>query len=201
MLAGDEIVFDLETQRAFSDLENRNDFGGLGISVLGAFSYRTGQFHVFTEGELSEFEEMLKGARRVVGFNIRHFDYPVLQPHMKSLALRDLPTLDLMTDPAAHLSFRPKLDDLAKATLGVSKSGHGLEAIRWFREGRLDLVKNYCLDDVKITKDLYEYGLQHSQILIESRYGGAKRPIPVSWQRLPLVTATQHSLFTPLENF
>ena len=193
----DEIVFDVETQLAFSDLANRNDFGGLGGSVLGAYSYRDDKFYTFNADELADFEELLKGVRRVIGYNIRHFDYPVLQPHMKTLVLKDLPTLDLMTEPAQGLGFRPKLDDLAKATLGVSKSGHGLQAIEWFRTGQFDLLRQYCLDDVKITRDLLEFGIKNGHIMLESRYESAPRKIPVSWSRLSPITAeVQHSLFT-----
>ncbi len=196
-MPSDEIVFDLETQRAFSDLADRNNFGGLGVSVLGCYSYGTGEFRIFAEDELDAFEEVLSRARRVIGYNIRHFDYPVLQPYMKSVALKNLPTLDLMLDPAGHLGFRPKLDDLAKATLGVQKSGHGLEAIRWFREGKLDELKRYCLDDVKLTKELYDHGVREGHILIEPRYGSELRKIPVTWQKLPaLAVSRQNQLFS-----
>jgi len=196
-MVNDEIVFDLETQRAFSDLADRNNFGGLGVSVLGCFSYGTEEFRIFAEDELDAFEDMLSRARRVIGYNIRHFDYPVLQPYMKSVVLKNLPTLDLILDPAGHLGFRPKLDDLAKATLGVQKSGHGLEAIRWFREGKLDELKRYCLDDVKLTKELYDHGVRHGHILIEPRYGSELRKIPVTWQRLPAAAVSrQNQLFS-----
>ena len=193
----DEIVFDIETQLAFSDLANRNDFGKLGVSMLGCYSYRDDKFYTFNADMLADFEELLKGARRVIGFNIRHFDYPVLQSHMKTIVLKDLPTLDLMTEPAQGLGFRPKLDDLAKAALGMSKSGHGLQAIEWFRTGQFDLLKQYCLDDVKITRDLLEFGIKNGYIMLESRYEIAPRKIPVSWSRLPQAPAEiQNSLFT-----
>lgn len=196
-MINEEIVFDLETERAFSDLADRNNFGGLGVSVLGCYSYRDDKYYAFSADMLADFEELLKSARRVIGFNIRHFDYPVLQPHMKTLVLKDLPTLDLMLEPAQGLGFRPKLDDLAKATLGVQKSGHGLQAIEWYRAGQFDLLRQYCLDDVKITRDLLEFGIKNGHIMLEFRYAGDLRKIPVSWARLPFITAeVQHSLFT-----
>src|SRR3989344_3637350 len=191
----DELIFDLETQKAFSDLDDRRNTAGLGVSVLGCYSYATGEFRIFLESELSQFEELLAGARRVIGYNIRHFDYQVLQPYMRSLNLSNLPTLDLILEPATHLNFRPKLDDLAKATLGMSKSGHGLEAIRWFREGNLGRLKEYCLDDVKLTKGLYEHGRDKGEILIEPRYGGGLRKVPVNWQEPQPMAISQKSLF------
>ena len=213
-MVNDEIVFDLETQRAFSDLADRNNFGGLGVSVLGCYSYGTEEFRIFAEDELDAFEDMLSRARRVIGYNIRHFDYPVLQPYMKSVVLKNLPTLDLILDPAGHLGA-DHVKELQKTlgaedfgsflahapgamyTLGVQKSGHGLEAIRWFREGKLDELKRYCLDDVKLTKELYDHGVRHGHILIEPRYGSELRKIPVTWQRLPAAAVSrQNQLFS-----
>jgi DEAD/DEAH box helicase domain-containing protein len=188
----DEIVFDIETQ-APADWKN---LSGLSISVLGAYSYKDNAYHIFSETELGGFELLLKNARRIIGYNIKHFDIPVLLPYIKTVDLKAIPVLDLMTDPANNLGFRPKLDDLAKATLGVSKSGHGLDAVQWFKEGNIDRLKAYCLDDVKITKDLFDFGVTNKHVLLDSRYSAGQRKVAVSWERLatPLPQA-QTSLF------
>lgn len=60
-----------------------------------------------------------------------------------------------------------KLDQIAEGTLGVNKSGHGVEATKWWREGKVEEVKKYCLDDVRITKDLYEYALKNSKLIFK----------------------------------
>ena len=191
-----EIVFDVETQKSFAEIGSRNNFGELGVSVLGAYLYSSGSYEAFREHELPKFEELLRGARRVIGFNIKHFDYPVIQPHMPSLAVAKLPTLDLMEEVARELGFRPKLNDLAKATLGVAKSGHGLEALRLYKEGRLEELTRYCLDDVRITKDLYEFGAKNGYLMVEMGTTRTAQKFPVSWKKLEPELQTQYSLFT-----
>ncbi|MCL5775066.1 MAG: hypothetical protein M1333_02545, partial [Patescibacteria group bacterium] len=60
---------------------------------------------------------------------------------------------------------RIKLDDVAQATLGKGKSGSGREALLYFKNGRMDLLKKYCLDDVKITKQVYDYAMKNQKLL------------------------------------
>lgn len=196
MVQNDEIVFDLETQRAFHEISARTNFAELGVSVVGVYSYRTDSYRAFTMNELRECEALFMSARRVIGFNIKHFDYPVLQPHMNTVVLRNLATLDMMEELAKTLGFRPKLNDLAKATLGVSKSGHGLEATRWYKEGNIQKVKEYCLDDVRITKDLYEFGALNGHLKIEKGIARITQQFPVSWKKQEEEKVVQHSLFT-----
>jgi DEAD/DEAH box helicase domain-containing protein len=100
-----------------------------------------------------------------------------------------------MEEAAKILGFRPRLNDLAKATLGVSKSGSGLEAIRWFREGKIEQLKSYCLDDVKITKELYEFGKRHGHLLIEKGITRQAEQFPVSWKDFKREEVRQVSLF------
>ncbi|MBI2054741.1 MAG: ribonuclease H-like domain-containing protein [Candidatus Sungbacteria bacterium] len=194
-MLGGEIVFDVETQKAFHEVGGRTDFANLGISLIGAYSYGDMTYSSFNEHEVEKFEILLSQAKRVIGFNIKHFDYRVLQPHLKNLNLRNLNTLDLMEEATRVLGFRPKLIDLAKATLGVSKSGHGLEAVRWYKEGNLEKLRQYCLDDVKITKDLFEFGVSNGHIKLESRIGSNARIIPVSWKRMSEKEVREPTLF------
>lgn len=190
----EEIVFDLETRRDFWAQKGR-DMGGLGVSVLGAYSYKTGSFSCFREETLQEFERMLGTSSRTIGFNIKHFDYRVLQPYMRTLKLVNLPTLDLMDEPASVLGYRPRLNDLAKATLGEGKSGSGSMALELFRLGKFEELEKYCLDDVRLTKSLYEYGKENGFIYTFAGLSGELKKIPVSWQTREPWAAPQHSLF------
>jgi DEAD/DEAH box helicase domain-containing protein len=95
--------------------------------------------------------------------------------------LRALPNLDILLHVQAALGFRLKLDHLAEFTLGRKKSGHGLDAARWFREGKMDLIERYCRDDVAITRDLYRFGLEKG-FLLYRREGGGVSKIPVDWR-------------------
>ena len=69
--------------------------------------------------------------------------------------------MDILKEIKRATGHRVPLDSLAIASLGVQKTGSGLKALRLYREGKIDDLKKYCLSDVKITRDLYEYGLRH----------------------------------------
>jgi hypothetical protein len=84
-------------------------------------------------------------------------------------------------DAVNFLGHRVGLNALAKATLGESKSGHGLEALQWFKDGRVEDVKKYCLDDVRLTKNLYEHGKAKGFVLFESYTDGKTHSIRVAW--------------------
>ena len=59
---------------------------------------------------------------------------------------------------------RIKLDTIAEATLGKNKSGHGGLAVKWWKAGEKQKVIDYCIDDVKITKEVYEYALKNKSL-------------------------------------
>lgn len=178
---GDTLVIDLETKRTLPEVGGEVNMRDLGISVAGVYSYQKDAFFAFEEHELSAVEAMLKETNHIIGFNINHFDIPVLQPYVPEGLLERIGVTDLFEEPTAFLGFRAGLGSLAKATLGESKSGHGLEALQWFREGRVAEVKKYCLDDVRLTRDLFEFGKKHGHVLFESRNDGKIHSIPVTW--------------------
>jgi DEAD/DEAH box helicase domain-containing protein len=75
---------------------------------------------------------------------------------------------------------------VAQATLNVSKTGHGLDAIRYFRQGQWDKLKDYCRNDVKITKEVFDFGVKNGEVFFLSRDGGKKVRVEVDWiDRLP----------------
>ncbi len=175
----ERLVLDLETQKEFSEVSGRRT-DLLGVSVCGVYSYEQNRYDAYLEADLPKLAPRLKEASLLIGFNIRRFDLEVLQPYMP-FSLGTVPLLDIMEDVVKNLGHRLSLDSIAQATLGVGKSGSGLDALKWYKEGRLDLVTKYCLDDVKLTKDVYEYGKQHGRLLATSRFGGEQLQIPVFW--------------------
>ena len=174
------IVFDIETKNAFSEVGGRDNLKELGISVLGLYDYADGKYMIYEEKELSAFSERLQDSPLLVGFNSRKFDVPVLQNYVP-FNLSKLPQLDIMEQLLNVLGHRVSLDSVAQATLGAGKSGSGLDAIKFFREGRMDELKKYCLDDVKITKDIFEYGAKNKELFYTSKFGGGKRRASVDW--------------------
>lgn len=178
------IIIDLETKFTFDEVGGRDKHEALGISVAGIYDYATGKFDAITENEIGRLEERLALRPLIVGFNSKRFDIPVLRPYV-GLDLSAIPQLDIMEEIQNAVGHRIGLDAVAKATLGHGKSGSGLDAIKYYRNGEMDKLKRYCLDDVKVTKEIYEYGAKHKELFFTSRYGTDRVRVAVGWD-LPL---------------
>ena len=177
---GEKLVLDLETQRDFNEVEGRKPELLL-VSVAGVYSYEENRYDAYLEADLkTKLAPRLQAAELLIGFNIRRFDMPVLQPYLP-YSVTTLPMLDIMEEVVKNLGHRLSLESLAQATLGRGKSGHGLDALKWFKQGRFDLITKYCLDDVKLTKELYDYGKEHGRLFATSRFGPEKLQIAVFW--------------------
>ncbi len=180
----DTLVIDLETKKSFAEVGGERNIAQLGVSVAGVYSYGTDSFVALEEHELSRLEDMLHETAHIIGFNINHFDIPVLKPYVKNRAVFDkIAVTDLYQDAVDFLGHRVGLGAVSEATLGESKSGHGLEALEWFRQGRVEEVKKYCLDDVRLTRDVYEYGKKNGHILFRSFSDNKIHSVPVEWAR------------------
>jgi DEAD/DEAH box helicase domain-containing protein len=79
--------------------------------------------------------------------------------------------------------------------LSTEKSGHGLQAVEWFKTGEFEKIEEYCKSDVKITRDLYEFGVKNKQLFYNELASQKLRPFPVNFA-LPIKnTATpQHNI-------
>ncbi len=178
--AGEKVVvFDLETQRSFAEVGGRSQFHRLGVSVGVAYRYDLDEFLVVKEETISELISLLLEATLVVGYNIRGFDYEVLRAYTEE-NLQKLPTFDLMFDLEERLGFRPKLDSVVSATLGEGKIADGMQALEWWRIGEIDKIIEYCQEDVRITRDLYDFGKRHRWVQV-ARFGGKPRKVEVAW--------------------
>jgi len=164
-----EIVFDIETQNTFADVNN--DFKKLKISVVSIYRYETDTYESFEENELKKLWPILEKSDRIIGYNSEHFDIPVLGNYYLG-DLFKLPHLDIMKQVKESLGFRLKLKDLAEATLdNIEKSADGLQAIRWWKEGKIDEIKKYCEQDVRVTKEIYDFGRKNKQLFYKSLTG------------------------------
>ena len=180
-----EVVFDLETQRSFQEVGGKQNIHQLKLSLAVLYDYSTGQFAIFREAEADRLVDELLAATRVIGFNIKNFDYAVLRGYRADVDFRQLgakKTLDLLEKIAQQWGFRVSLDSIAKATLGRGKSGQGLDALRWYKEGRFDLIERYCRDDVDITRQVFEFGRDRGHLKYLDRFGEI-RTSPVDWNR------------------
>ena len=173
------VVFDVETQRSFDEVGGRTQFHKLGVSAAVAYRYDLDQFLEVTEEDIGQLIDLLFESDVVVGYNILGFDYEVLRAYTNR-DLRSLPTVDLMRDLESRLGFRPKLESVVQPTLGVGKSADGLQALEWWRRGEIDKIMAYCRDDVRVTRDLYDYGKRNRCVLV-ARFGGTPRRVEVDW--------------------
>ncbi len=157
-----KIVFDIETSNIFSDV-GKNDPTLLDISVVGIYDSETDSYTTFEQKELGKLWPILEKTDLLIGFNSEHFDLPLLNKYYQG-DLGKIRHVDILKEIRNSFGRRMKLDQIAEGTLGVRKSGHGLEATVWWAKGEYEKVKKYCLDDVKITKDIYEYALKNNAL-------------------------------------
>ncbi len=176
---GDIIVLDLETKKSFDEVGGHHNMAKLGVSLVGIYSYNKKQYRGFREEEFDELLELLKNTKLMIGFNSKSFDNTVLQPYYKDFDLSTIPHLDILEEIVHALGHRLKLESVAQSTLGYGKSGSGLDAIAYYRSNDWEKLTRYCLDDVKVTKEVYEYGLAHGNIWYHN--AGRKENIVARW--------------------
>jgi DEAD/DEAH box helicase domain-containing protein len=173
------VFFDVETQRTFDEVGGRHNLRQLGLAAAVSYDSSTGEYHSYVEDQAQALVDELAGADLVVGFNVLSFDYEVLKAYT-DYPLHTLPTVDMLQDIYRQLGFRLPLQALAEATLGVGKSADGLQSVRWYRQGKLDKVIEYCKRDVEITHLLYEHGREHGHLLYWDRQGRMQK-VYVNW--------------------
>lgn len=186
------IVLDIETKKTFDEVGGRDKMDQLGVTVVGIYRYETDAYEVYEEKDLGKLQNLLIDASLIIGFNHVGFDFPVLQAYF-SIDVKNLPAFDLMLDLQEKLGHRVGLDSLASATLGIGKSGSGLDAVRFYKEGKMEELKKYCLNDVKVTKDVFEYGLKNQHIFFTSKFGHQKKEVAVDWKKYKKIADIQSS--------
>lgn len=169
-----EIVFDIET------IGDINDLSTMKVTVVSIYQFENDTTSSFEEHELSNLWPLFERCDRIIGYNSAHFDVPILDRYYSG-DLTKIPHLDLLKVVKESTGKRFKLNDLVKATLQLEKSADGLQAMEWFKEGKLDLIKQYCEQDVRITKDLYLYGLKN-KMLYYPTLTGEIMPFPVNFE-------------------
>lgn len=174
----DTLVFDIETQNFFTDPEvGRDNFAALKISVVGVYSYFYDKYFVFEEREMERLAELFHEARRIVGFSMNRYDVPVLNHYFQKLGgaapkLWEKERVDLLEEIEMAAKQRVSLSKLAEANLGVKKDRHGSEAIGLYRGGKMDELKEYCLKDVKLTRELYDLYQKQNYLLMPDKQTG-----------------------------
>lgn len=176
----DILYFDLETQKTFDEVGGRRNVGRLGLSIGVTYSTADEDYHVYTEADVDTLVRDLSQADLVVGFNVLRFDYTVLRAY-SDYPFDQIPTVDMLDHIHRALGFRVSLDSLASATLNAQKSADGLAAVRWYKSGQIDKIVEYCRQDVKVTKELYEFGKKNGYVQFQDRRSYRLRKVSVRW--------------------
>lgn len=182
------VYFDLETQRSFNDVGGATHKDKMGVSIAVTYSTARGTYEIYAEEDMERLGEELVRADLVVGWNHIQFDYPVLQPYIFHTLADQTVNLDMMLDLEQRIGSRLKLDSVASATLGTGKSADGLDALRWWQDHKksgefepLRKIAEYCAYDVKVTRFVHEYALQHGHIKYDDRNGNLVE-IEIGWK-------------------
>jgi DEAD/DEAH box helicase domain-containing protein len=157
-----KIVFDIETKNMFQEV-GKNDPSLLDLSIVCIYDYSTDEYSSYLEEELPKLWPILEKCDMLIGYNSDHFDIPILNKYYPG-DLTKIKSLDILKEIKDSFGRRLSLDTIAQGTLGTAKSANGLQAITWWRQGEIDKIRQYCLDDVKITKEVYDYALKNKEL-------------------------------------
>ena len=174
------MLFDIETLRSAAEVGGWDKAHRMGVAIAVVCYLEEGRLESFREPRVGELAAALKAARLVVGFNSRRFDYAVLSGYTGEDYARTLPTLDLLDTMVERFGRRVSLDHLTKETLGAGKSADGLQSLQWVKEGRFDLIEEYCRRDVELLRDLYLFGRREGYVVVAQKSSGRVR-VPVDW--------------------
>lgn len=190
------ITLDLETQNFFTDTGS-NEPSSLDISVVCLHdSAAAGTPHEYRSFVFPDFKDMwpiLESADAIVTWNGEHFDIPLLNKYYPG-DLSKIKSIDLMKEVYSSLGRRLKLDSVASATLGAGKSAHGAQAVEWWRTGEVDKIIKYCLDDVRLTRELYEYAHKNGHLKYKDMGDLKQVPLNTSPWSMPVDTALTFTL-------
>ena len=174
------VYFDLETQKSADEVGGWSRIRDMRMSVGVTYSTARGTYEIYGENRVEELIDELWRADLVVGFNILRFDYEVLHGYATIKDLTQVPSLDMLVDVHKVVGHRLPLDAIAEATFGLGKTSDGLQALRWFKQGKMLEIAEYCCFDVKITKLVHEYGAANKQLFYTNKFG-AKLSVQVDW--------------------
>ena len=175
------VTFDIET---VGDFRSNGDFSNLEITVVGTHDSETGEMKGFFKEDFPQMWKLFESADILVSYNGDHFDIPILNKYYAG-ALTKIKSVDILKEVRNILGRRLKLQSVAEATLGRGKSSDGLEAMDWWAQGKKDEVLKYCLDDVKLTNELYEYAKKNGSLKYKDYEGIREIKLDTSeWEQL-----------------
>ena len=188
------LVFDIETSDVFNN-EKRNP-EDLTLAVVAVYSYPDDAYTAYTQETLPDLWKVMRNIDTLIGFNNNHFDTPLLNKYAPMDLTKEYDSIDLLESVRQSLGRRIRLDWIAEGTLNINKSGDGLQAVEWWKQGKVEEVKQYCIDDVRITKDIFDYALKNEELLYNDLGSVHTIPIDISqWKREESAEDASVSLF------
>ena len=180
------LYFDLETKKSAGEVGGWGNINKMGMACAVLYDTLDEAYHVYDEKDVQDLITHLQKADLIVGFNHIRFDYTVLNGY-SSTRFSDLPNLDMLVEVEKIIGHRLKLNSLVASTLGETKSADGLQSLQWVKEGKMDLVREYCKKDVEVTRNLFEHGAREGFVCYEKM--GDRVKIPVQWNTDQLIRA------------
>jgi len=182
------VTFDIET---YGDMSGAWKPENLELTICCIHDSETDTYDSFLKEDLPRLWKVLEHTDMLVGYNSDHFDIPVLNRYYPG-DLTKIRSLDLLKEISASLGRRVRLDSVAEGTLGTKKSGSGLQAIQWWKEGNITKLREYCLKDVEITKKVYDHALANGSLKFKEL--GIKKEVKIDTSKWLAPTATTASL-------
>jgi RNase_H superfamily len=174
------VYFDLETQHTANDVGGWERKRDMGMSLGVTYSSDLNEYRIYSEKRVDDLIHQLLRADLVVGFNVVNFDYQVLMGYTILDLPHQLRTLDLLLEVEHAGGVKPRLENIAQATLGFGKSGDGIDAIKWWREKKMLEIAEYCCFDVKVTRLVHEHGSHFREVFYADKFKRKQR-VEVKW--------------------
>ncbi|MBI2013393.1 MAG: ribonuclease H-like domain-containing protein [Candidatus Colwellbacteria bacterium] len=186
----DKLVIDIETSNTFDDVGGKHNLEKLSVSLVGVYSYNSDRFFAIREGNIESLADQFKNAGLIIGFSSNRFDLPVLKKHF-NFDVMSLPSFDILEEIERTTGKRVSLDILARTNLGFGKTGHGLDAIKYYAMGDWEALEKYCLQDVKVTKDLYDLAERQGYLIVPERWGGNLKKVEFEFPDLSAIAPAE----------
>lgn len=188
-----EITFDIETANSVPSFA-RGDLSQLELALVGVHDSETGEFTSYVKEELHQLWPLLERADVLIGYNSDSFDIPLLNRYYPG-DLTQIRSIDLMVEVQKVLGRRLRLQSLAQATLGRGKGGDGLKSVEWWQQGLVDKVREYCIEDVRLTRELYDYALKNQSLkYMDFKDKREVKLDTASWTEAAGIAAMTHTL-------
>lgn len=167
-----QVILDVETKKTFDEVggyfPEKLGISFVGVCVREGFTGK-GEMRSYWEKDLPELFPLLEKADVVIGFNIDGFDMPTFTNYYNA-DISKIPTLDIMSRIKDSVGHRIGLDAVAHETLGIGKTGDGLDAIKYYQNQQWEKLEKYCIQDVAVTRDVYDYGLQKGHVKFKNKW-------------------------------